>query len=489
MSMRKGFLASVAALAASAGVALGQGGAESWPTWSGNSVLGTQYSGPGPGAMPAPDGGSGVAPGLPPATEMPRYGPSYPPGNGGGPGCYPGGYDPSLPPGASDPRSVGSPAPKQVHQTAGGPDRCYFELDYLIYAIRHEPIAAPLLTVTQNVNSGGIIGTEGTTVAVGDKNLDFGLASGLRLTTGLWDCDHRCAYEISAFLMEQKAFDNTYSNAINQRTLLARPIFEVTNPVVGAPGNPNALIVAVPGVNAGSVRIYANDRLGGVETNALRSWLNYDTIKVNGMVGFRFLNLDEKLEVFSRTDLPVAAVPGINDLATIEVADSFTTHNLNYLGQVGVQAEFRRGRVFADVYGKIGAGTVHEIIAASGETRLTPQFGNPPQIFNSGLLVLEPNRGQRDRWEFAYVPELNLKFGYQCTQRISGYLGYNILYLSSVVRPGDQVDPVVNPTLLPVAGSPPFSPLSPFGPPRPMTLFKTSDYWVQGIQLGVTVRY
>jgi len=46
------------------------------------------------------------------------------------------------------------------------------------------------------------------------------------------------------------------------------------------------------------------------------------------------------------------------------------------------------------------------------------------------------------------------------------------------------VDPVVNPTLLPVASTT-FNPLSPFGPPRPMTLFKTSDYWVQGVQLGV----
>jgi hypothetical protein len=427
----------------------------------------------------APDAGPGPVGPLPPATEMPHYGPSYPPTNG--PGPYPGGYDPSLPPGAT-------PAPKQVHRVAGGPDRCWFELDYLIYAIRHEPIAAPLLTATNNVNSGGVIGTEGTTVVVGDKNLDFGLASGLRLTTGLWDCDHRWGYEVSAFLMEQKAFDNTYSNQINQRTLLARPVFDVNNPVFGFPGNPTTVIVAEPGKTAGSVRIYANDRLAGVETNVLRSWMNYDQIKVNAMAGWRFINLDEKLEVFSRTDFPTQPVPSLTDLATIEIADSFTCHNLFYLSQIGVQAEFRRGRWFTDVYGKVGVGTVHEIISASGETRLTPQFGNPPTIFNSGLLVLEPNRGQNDRWEFAYAPELNLKFGYQWTQRISGYLGYNVLYLSSVVRPGDQVDPVVNPTILPVASTT-FNPLSPFGPPRPMTLFKTTDYWVQGVQLGVTVRY
>ena len=64
--------------------------------------------------------------------------------------------------------------------------------------IKHEPISAPLLTATNNVNSGGVIGTEGTQVVVGNKPFDFGLASGLRVTTGLWDCDHRWAFELSA---------------------------------------------------------------------------------------------------------------------------------------------------------------------------------------------------------------------------------------------------------------------------------------------------
>ena len=58
------------------------------------------------------------------------------------------------------------------------------------------------------------------------------------------------------------------------------------------------------------------------------------------------------------------------------------------------------------------------------------------------------------------------------TRGITGYVGYNFLYVNKVARPGSQINPVVN------TASVPFSPN--FGTTRPLTtsgLFAQDDFW------------
>jgi hypothetical protein len=59
-------------------------------------------------------------------------------------------------------------------------------------------------------------------------------------------------------------------------------------------------------------------------------------------------------------------------------------------------------------------------------------------------------------------------------------VGYNLLFWSNVIRPGDQVDRVVDLTFVPngpaVAAS---------GQLRPEPLFRQSNLFVNGLQLGV----
>jgi hypothetical protein len=64
-------------------------------------------------------------------------------------------------------------------------------------------------------------------------------------------------------------------------------------------------------------------------------------------------------------------------------------------------------------------------------------------------------------------------------------VGYSFLYLSSVVRPGDQIDRVLNVTRIPnfVPGA------VPSGPLRPMPLIHDTDFWAQGINFGVEFRF
>ena len=47
---------------------------------------------------------------------------------------------------------------------------------------------------------------------------------------------------------------------------------------------------------------------------------------------------------------------------------------------------------------------------------------------------------------FAVVPEVALNVAYQITDRISVFVGYTMLYVNDVVRPGNQIDRTINTT-------------------------------------------
>ena len=59
------------------------------------------------------------------------------------------------------------------------------------------------------------------------------------------------------------------------------------------------------------------------------------------------------------------------------------------------------------------------------------------------------------------------------------------MYASSVVRPGDQYSPVVNPAIVPT------SPWFGLGAPivTPNRVLTQSDYWLQGVSFGIQCRY
>jgi hypothetical protein len=56
------------------------------------------------------------------------------------------------------------------------------------------------------------------------------------------------------------------------------------------------------------------------------------------------------------------------------------------------------------------------------------------------------------------------------------------MYISEVLRPGDQIDRSINPRFLATP--------SPAGAPfQPVFQFKTSDFWAQGIDVGLECRF
>lgn len=61
-------------------------------------------------------------------------------------------------------------------------------------------------------------------------------------------------------------------------------------------------------------------------------------------------------------------------------------------------------------------------------------------------------------------------------------MGYNLLVWSSVIRPGDQVNTVVNGTQVPSNAA--FGPLT--GPAQPAAPFDTTAFWAHGLSFGLS---
>jgi hypothetical protein len=106
-----------------------------------------------------------------------------------------------------------------------------------------------------------------------------------------------------------------------------------------------------------------------------------------------------------------------------------------------------------------------------------------PLALPGGLLALSTNSGSVSTSDWTVVPEAAVRVGYQVNDRLRVYAGYSALYWPGVYRAAGQIDPAVNPGLLP----PPVVPAP--GPAGPQFPGRTSGLWGQFLSVGVEVRY
>jgi Putative beta barrel porin-7 (BBP7) len=111
-----------------------------------------------------------------------------------------------------------------------------------------------------------------------------------------------------------------------------------------------------------------------------------------------------------------------------------------------------------------------------------------PLTTPGGIFAQATNSGRQSRDMFTVVPELQLRLGMNLTPSIRAFVGYEFFYVSNVVRPGDQVDRVLNFTANPavngVVAPPPL-----MGVARPAPMFNQNDFWAQGVSFGLQFRY
>jgi hypothetical protein len=346
-------------------------------------------------------------------------------------------------------------------------NRFYGTAEYLLWWVRGSPQPPLVTTGSPSDTIPGALGQANTQILTGGNTVGTGARSGLRGNIGYWlNDDHTLGVELGGFFLGTRS--NGFSATSFGSPLLARPFVDATT------GAETVELVAAPGVLAGTINVSNRSSFWGYEANVRSNLWCGCNCYIDGLVGFRYLGLDESLSVDENLTVLLPGGGGF------QVNDRFGVHNNFYGTQVGLAGEYRYGPWSVGLKGTVALGPTQQIVDITGNTRISSP-GAAPANFNGGLLALSSNIGRHTRDIFGVVPEIGLNVGYQFTNHIRAFAGYNFIYWNSVVRPGNEVDRMVNTSLLP--------PPVPGGPMRPAFAFHGSEFWAQGATFGIEFRY
>lgn len=365
----------------------------------------------------------------------------------------------------------------------GSPARLRVDAEFLTWWLQDAPLAAPLVTVG-SARSLGILDRPGTSILFGGSGLSYDAAPGFRLTAGSWfDAQQIIGLEGSGFWVGQTATRFTAGSNLAWGPVLARP---VQNAVTGLQ---TSQLISFPGSIAGTAEVTATALLGGADANLRLGLFGGGPVQASLLFGYRYLDLTETLAIHQNAQLRDDAVTGFEGLrlsgpALVALHDSFRTRNQFNGGQVGLRTAVALGRFDVEMLAKVALGSTYQTVDITGNTAVLAP-GRLSAVAPGGLLALPSNSGRFHDSAFAVVPEVGVTVGYQLTDNLRFLVGYNFLYWSNVVRPGDSINPLINPTQLP--SSLRFGPL--FGPAQPVATFQTRDFWAQGLTLGLVLRF
>ena len=351
--------------------------------------------------------------------------------------------------------------------------------EYLLWWIKNSPF--PPLVTTGPVESGGILNAPGSVVVAGGGNIDYEEISGGRISLGFWfDQSERVGVEGNFLWIGSRSFRFSAVSPTGQ-PIIALPFFDINT------GVEDAELFAFPNTDTASIDVTSSSRMRGGEVNGVVSLGARRRGHFDFLLGFRYLELDEDLSMLE--DIHVD--PGFNVLLPngqplapsiagerIRVADTFSADNSFYGFQLGARTEMWWGNVFANVRAKVALGAANQAVDVNG---MTAELGRNI-VHAGGVLALPSNVGHFKKDKFAVVPEVGVNVGYQFGQHWRAFAGYNFLYWNTVARPGLQIDRNVHGQQIPLnnlGGGPIVGPIGPT-----FTLHDT-DFWAHGVNFGV----
>ena len=161
-------------------------------------------------------------------------------------------------------------------------------------------------------------------------------------------------------------------------------------------------------------------------------------------------------------------------------SDSFQVDNCFQGGAIGLDAEKDCGGWVFNVRPSIGVGRTFTTVDCAGFTMIHVP-GGPDLILPGGTYNLTSNLGEVHSNKWTVVPELDVRVSKTVWDCLRLSVGYSAIYMSNLVRAGEQIDPYVNPNLIP--------PPIPGGPNRPTAILQRSSAWLNGFTFGLEVRY
>jgi Putative beta barrel porin-7 (BBP7) len=383
---------------------------------------------------------------------------------------------------AADDDSYNKESDEAFHRPCN--ERVWGSFDYDMGWLQPQRVTMPLVTAGSITDPHpGALGQPGTVPLFGASHIDPGMLSGIRGEVGVFldDADLFSVECIGLYLFPTHAsFSQTSDGTGNP--ILARPFFNVVAM------RPSAFVDSLPNVASGGFTIDARSDFVSAEINAAAHAYGDRRWHVEGLFGFRYLNLGESLTVADHLQplvnntLTFEGTP-VNIGSSLADMDSFRTNNDFFGLQIGGSVRWEGDWFYVSTFAKVALGATDETADISGSTTLLSPAGNQSAV--GGILALPTNIGHHTQTSLAYVPEGGLNVGVKVTPHIQLVAGYSFLYWSAVARPGSQIDPLVNPSQVPSDTS--FGTSG--GPGRPVFAFHEDSFYVQQITVGVQIHY
>jgi hypothetical protein len=258
---------------------------------------------------------------------------------------------------------------------------------------------------------------------------------------------------------------------------LSIPFFNVTTGQEDTTGLANAPQFS------GAAIASVSTRLQGAELIGVGNMIEESGVRLQPLLGFRWLNVDERFDF--RTSSPTTTPP-----VSFFTEDRFATRNDFFGGTLGLRGDVTFWDVITvQASGKVSLGSMNQQTSIGGGlvTGGLLAAAGFVQSFPAGYFTAPTNRGTHDRSRFAVVPEANVNLSYAVRSWLTLTAGYSFIYISSVARPTDQLDRVLNPSQIPgISGQPATTVV---GEARPSYPGSASSFWAHGVNLGVKVEF
>lgn len=366
------------------------------------------------------------------------------------------------------------------------PPRFFAGVEYLVWQVKGQPVPVPIITTSSNPSL-GILDRADTLILAGNGTLGFNWISGVRVTGGyILDPEDGWTLEGGIYFIFRKESRQSVAADADGFPLLAVPFQDAVT------GAERSLLYSFPGLYTGSIDFGGGTRFASGEVNLAIPVSQSERWRFDMLLGHRYADLHENLDIRGQTTIlpggPTFNVAGftVNPGDTVGDINDFRTRNQLFAMQVGTRATYTPGDgLFLTGAAKCAVGLNRQTVDINGFTFIQPATGGPPTTIFGGLWAVAPNIRREVNTQPAFLPELSLTVGYWMSESICLTASYQIVYFSRVMRPGNQLDRVINRSYVPqsVAYG---GPAEPF---RPMVPFSRSDFWAQGLAFGVEIRF
>jgi hypothetical protein len=430
------------------------------------------------GAVQAPNGPAPTSPATPAYTPTPMMPDPY---------VEPASYGPPAPPAEPYTLYEGPRYQADVKQD----NVCVFaSVDYIHWWTRRERTPPLLTTGNAGTPNTGTLGNPDTVVLLGGGSITPHEFSGVQAAFGIWlDPERLTSLEVGGFYLGKNSRQYSFASDANGNNVIAQPVVTVF-PGATTYGE-GALPIALPGLLAGSANFSSVMNLLGAEANFGRNLIRLNGWSLDALLGFRYMYLNDTLTANQNFTVLPAAAGGVAFVgvpqpagANFALNDSFNLTNRFYGGQIGARVDW------VSCY-KIDVGATIKV--AFGDTAHTAIIDGTTTLNNAGASATAPggaysqpsNIGRFNTNDFTVVSELTFTIGYQVHPNIRLTAGYNLIYWPRVERAGSQIERTIDP------GQSPTDPAFVAGTVGtfPRFLNYHSDFWAQGINVGVELKY